>query len=392
MQRIIMFGTSALIAAASLMADDAPKFRINGSMAGILDGASVKLTSRQNGRNVNLAETQAKDGKFVLEGSVEMPSVCRIVITKAEGKRGDAGFELMVDNSPIEVSVCHIDSLPPSFYVGTIGKHREKHIKISGGRVQDEYNEFRNFMFPYELERAAAYYRSHWAPDIKTIDEAESKRREEAFHKAVIVETEAQNRFINEHPAYSISAEKWCGVLAAPFSFTDAELDDVWNKVKNCPDKQRVAQLESVIADAREVVKGAEYTDFEFVAPDGSKRLFSKEMVPGKYTMIDFWASWCGPCRASIPHVRGLYNDYKDKLEIMSISVDDEDSDWRGAMEQEKMDWKQFRSPKEMRDIVSNAYKCRGIPYMLILSPDGKIIYAGHNPGEVSALLAKELK
>lgn len=392
MKRIIMFGASALIAAASLMADDAQGFKIEGSMDGLIDGAPVKLTCRQNGRNVNLAETLVKDGKFVLEGTIETPALCRLTIMKEGGKRGDAGIELMVDNSHINVMASHVDSIPPSFYVGTRGKLREKNVKVTGGRVQNEYAEYTAYMYPYELDRLAAHYNLYWANDIKKMNDAEKKIRDNAFQKALAAENDARYRFISEHPHYSISAEKWCEILAEPFSFTNDELNAIWKMVKDSPDRSRVGQLESIIADARKTVKGVQYTDFEFLAPDGSRHTLSKAMVPGKYTMIDFWASWCGPCRASIPHVRELYNDYKDRLEIISISVDDEDDEWRSAMNQEKMEWKQFHAPKDMRGVVSETYKCRGIPYMLIFSPDGNIMYAGHNPGEVSALLAKELK
>ncbi len=91
----------------------------------------------------------------------------------------------------------------------------------------------------------------------------------------------------------------------------------------------------------------------------------------GKYMLIDFWASWCGPCRKEIPNLKKIYEAFHSKgLEILSISTDTKESAWLKAVEQERMPWLQARDTKE----VSKAYNVTAIPHILLISPEGKIL------------------
>lgn len=94
----------------------------------------------------------------------------------------------------------------------------------------------------------------------------------------------------------------------------------------------------------------------------------------GKYLLIDFWASWCGPCRAGIPNLKEIYQDYQSKgLEILSISTDADEKAWLKAVGQEEMPWVQIRDTKK----VSDEYNITYIPMIFLIDPDGKIIDKG---------------
>lgn len=134
------------------------------------------------------------------------------------------------------------------------------------------------------------------------------------------------------------------------------------------------------------------YPDFTALATDNSEHRLSEYIKPGKYAMIDFWASWCGPCRAAIPHVRSIYKKYGGRLNIIAVSLDRKESAWREAMEQEQMEWPQLWAADEMAEDISRAYRIKGIPYMLLINGTGEIVFAGHDPQQIDALLEEIFK
>ncbi len=115
--------------------------------------------------------------------------------------------------------------------------------------------------------------------------------------------------------------------------------------------------------------------------PDMDGVLHGLGKYKGKYLLIDFWASWCGPCRAAIPKVKELYASYHPKkLNIVSISIDDSKKDWKKAVNEEEMPWQQLLSPDNERTMKK--FQFSGIPTMYLIDPEGKIIksYTGYSP------------
>lgn len=130
--------------------------------------------------------------------------------------------------------------------------------------------------------------------------------------------------------------------------------------------------------------------DFTLKTPAGEDLRLSS--LQGQYVLVDFWASWCMPCRASIPHLKQVYDSYhKDGLEFVSVSIDDNAGNWKKAIAQEQMPWKQvldtYTGNNNAAD-VSGGYGIRMIPYTLLLDKEGKVIAINPEPRE----LDKELK
>lgn len=115
------------------------------------------------------------------------------------------------------------------------------------------------------------------------------------------------------------------------------------------------------------------------IAPDFKyKNKEGKEVSPrdykGKFLIIDFWASWCGPCRSEIPNVEKIYNEFKAKgLEVLSVSIDKKRADWLKALSEEKMPWAQVNTTDSGKEIMK-MYQFSGIPYIILLDKDNKII------------------
>lgn len=93
----------------------------------------------------------------------------------------------------------------------------------------------------------------------------------------------------------------------------------------------------------------------------------------GKYVLIDFWASWCGPCRKAIPEIKELYSKYKGSgLEVLSVSVDTDNAAWRKAMSEENMPWPQVLSPDKNKTMAT--FMIIGIPTLYLIDREGKIV------------------
>lgn len=381
----------ALMAMGSLMAQGT--FTITGKVPGLKAGHRVELINRDThpGNDWKAIQGTVADGQFTITGSVGKPTYCEIRLDNP-ADNGVMGHicELMVENIPMEVSVAHIDSMPPSFCFGPSGLYKLKNVTINGGDAQREYAEYRATILDAEAKAKQAHFNLY-------IDEERDKSPEgKARLKAQYEEAEknlddVKTAFMNEHPAYHISGMLWEQALGSPFIYDSAELDEIKAKVCANNSPVRSNSLAKAVENARKFMRGQQFADFVAVDPDGTSHNFSAHAGKGKYTMVDFWASWCGPCRAAIPHVRELHEKYGDKLNIIAASVDEDDAAWRKAMDQEKMAWTQLRVPKENFKDVTTAYHFSGIPFMVLVDGDGKIVFAGHDPVKVSDILSKAL-
>ncbi|SHL33670.1 Thiol-disulfide isomerase or thioredoxin [Chitinophaga jiangningensis] len=122
---------------------------------------------------------------------------------------------------------------------------------------------------------------------------------------------------------------------------------------------------------AKKLKNGQPMPSINYPTPDG--KLAGLDQYKGKYLLVDFWASWCGPCRQAIPKVKELYTSYKDRgFEVASISIDTNDKAWRKAMEEENMPWLQLLS--DNKDTTMKVFQFSGIPTMYLVDPNGNIV------------------
>jgi peroxiredoxin len=121
--------------------------------------------------------------------------------------------------------------------------------------------------------------------------------------------------------------------------------------------------------------------------PDALGTLQGLEKYKGKYLLIDFWASWCGPCRQAIPKVKALYRQFHEKgFDVVSISIDTDKNAWKKAMKEEDMPWEQLLS--DNKDTTMEAFQFSGIPTLYVVDKEGKIVtkYSGYGPDTEAAI------
>ena len=134
---------------------------------------------------------------------------------------------------------------------------------------------------------------------------------------------------------------------------------------------------------------GDKFKDFA-VEYDGKTTRFSDYVGKGQYVLVDFWASWCGPCRAEIPNIIAAYNKYKEKgLVVLGVAVSDKPEATLKAIEDEKIPYPQIINSQQ---IATNLYGIRGIPEIMLFGPDGTILKQGLRGENIEKTLAEIFK
>jgi len=319
--------------------------------------------------------TKVINGKFQFSGTVAGPELCYLgkrLITK-EGKKSGIGFSgrFILDKGALQISG-HSDSIPK--------------LKAWGLPAQDQLRAFTILYTPLMESQNTLYGKSLSAEKKKdkvllnTIRKAQEQGK--AKIRALLM---AQ---VNAYP------DTWVtGFLIRENSsnFDAKDLEDIYNlfgpTVKSSFYGNFVRQ--KFMAENRTAV-GNLAPAFELPTPSGE--IISLAAYKGKYTLIDFWASWCGPCRMENPNLIKAYQAYKSKgFEVLSISMDADRQAWLKAVQEDKLPWVQVSDLKGSKSEIKTLYGITVIPMNFLLSPEGKIIERNLTGRKLHEALEKHL-
>lgn len=300
------------------------------------DGLTAYLTDYDTGDTV--VQVPIHDKCAVLEGSVDDSFMARLLVN-------DKRVELVVESG--EISVNWADGI------------------ATGSKLNERLNALANELEAIENDGG------------------------QASDQAMAVEMQMRDRF---YKAYEDNKDNGIGPWAFNYylmynEFTAEQLDSI---VSAAPERYRsLKRVQKAVNAAKQLVAtavGQKFADFT----DAAGVKLSDFAGKGKYTLVDFWASWCGPCRREIPNIKGLYDKYKDKMNFVGVAVWDKPDDTAKAIESLQIPWTVLQGGQNWTE-PTDLYGINGIPHIMLIDPDG-VIVARQLSGQFLVKAVEDLK
>ena len=372
-----------------------PGYKISGSVPGTPDGMKVYLYNW----NTPVDSSVVKGGKFVLTGKVDVPTRYQLLIDlspdKVESYEKDLrGSDVFVENVDITYESPSIDSLPSRSFQRKV----KGNVAVKGSLTHDLFLCYQEKIKPYRTKNSEAWNKYLKVYHIPALDGVFNTREGIALARemndAQKEITRIQWDFIKANPKSPVSVDVAQNMVYSA-KFSKAEMENLLQAID--PSLRETAgykQLQKSLEEIAPIALGEKYKDLELVDENGKTVQLSDYVKPGQYNMVEFWASWCGPCRGEIPHLRHVYDAYgkgKDAFNMISVSIDDKEKDWKQALKEENMKWTQLCDLKGWKGEVINKYKIQGVPFCLILAKEGRIIDHGVRGSELDVVLIEYL-
>lgn len=354
----------AIIAIAAMVGCTPKPQSISGKLENLNEGEVILEKFNRKG-NEEIAKMNAAGGEFSFEYSPEQTDLYFIKTEKAT-------IPVFLDKNSVVIS-------------GDLDKQDE--LVIKGSIANDQFKASNDTMKAYgeKEQKIVEAYRAAASAQ----DQINMASQYQAYEMLQDEKNTAILQQLKANPASEVTAflaQMTFGHLSDPvkvkeiidimdisltgYSYYDA-LVDRYNKLEN-------------------VAVGQIAPDFELSDPDGN--LVKLSSLRGKYILMDFWASWCGPCRKENPNVVALYKQYNNKnFDIIGISLDKDKDKWLEAIEADGLAWNHVSDLKYWDSMAADLYAVSGIPHTILLDPAGKIIAKDLRGDALAAKLAEVL-
>lgn len=324
-------------------------YTIQGNLTHLTD--SVLYLARQEG-NMPVFDTLAvTDGKFSYSGKTDHPTFAQIITSDQR-----SGFPLYLEPGTINISG-DADSM-------AIGK-----VSVGGTPNNDDLSAFMQIQQPYVPMMMAM--QSNYMQAQMSGDSVMAHQIENTTDSIQTVINGKMVEFVQSHPKSLVSVLVLRGMMN---DLPNAALTELYNQLDTTVQHSEFGEpIGARLAVERKTAIGAEAPDFTM--NDTTGKPVSLSSFRGKYLLVDFWASWCGPCRAENPNVVKVYNQYKDKnFTILGVSLDQTKDAWEKAIRDDHLAWHHVSDLQFWDNSAAQLYGVEAIPANFLIGPDGKII------------------
>lgn len=348
MRKIWLSIAGFLLVSFQLLAQDS-SYVISGNLEKIQTG-NIYLTIYKSGQTV-LDSSKVDNGKFRFSGYVASPYFA--TLTMPDRKKDY--FTFYIEPGALKI-MGRADSL--------------KLLAIKGSKVNDDDKLLKDRMkgvADWEATNSKLYESAYTEKNKEVMDSLDEVENDVLIAKRNVIAS-----FINENPA------SLRGAMAIPENYGYyAEASDIKPlydalapSVKNTAKGREVEKMIEVYST---VAIGKSIPDINQYTTDSA--LLSISSLKGKYVLVDFWASWCGPCRRENPNIVAAYNQYKDKgFTVFGVSYDTKKPNWIKAINDDHLDWYQVSTLDGWKNLTSDQFGIKAIPSNMLLDKDGVII------------------
>lgn len=368
----ICLSSAVMLTACTGGIKDKDSYRIVGEIEGLPDSTVIILTPLAHRSLDPVAEAMVMNGKFELTGKADEPIAVMLSVKDHYGAK-----TLMLDNVDMTIS----GSVTGDELDGGKYRYDFSGITLSGSPLTDEYYAM---MAPrHRLDSIFLDNQSRGADMWKLINKARADK-----NNLIIDSIQATD----EYKAYG-EVEKYCfqAFDSVIHATVEQNRNTIWGPIA------LLSQLSYLTPDYREVYEsfsdsikdsfhgqlvaqelypvgrpGDKMPDFTTTTIDGKEISLASLCKGRKCVLLDFWASWCGPCRREIPNLKEIYKRHAgDDFEIVSVSIDTDDAPWKKAVGDEKLTWTNIRDTDKS---IADLYKVSAVPTMYIVDGNGCLV------------------
>ena len=354
MKKIILISSLALLGIACNQLKD-NEFVIIGDALGVENGKKVFVEIQTETGTLAKDTAIVTDGKFELQGFTKGIDLGFIRIENEQ-----INLPIILEEGKIKVTIVK-DSLHKSTLGGTNNNDKFQKFNTESRAISEKVAKF-------EKDNSSVMQKAQMSNDTVTINKLMKD-----YKKFQDEMNEYSKKFIKENKDAYLSVLLLENFLMRQY-FTPEEVKGYFEKLdKELLETKSAKNIKKVLDSMSDISIGKSAPNFSAPSPDG-KTISLKESL-GKVTIIDFWASWCGPCRAENPNVVAMYNELHDQgLNIIGVSLDKDGIKWKEAIVKDKLAWTHVSNLKFWDEPIAKQYNVQSIPATFILDAKGNIV------------------